>query len=566
MFNYTDEVMTRKLSILAVVVLALAACGGDGGGSSDPAGEMPAAKFTGFGFEASVNQPFLAADIEAEIVEDKHAAGTIMVTLPQGVNPKSLKPSFVTEAGVEVFVNGVRQTSGSDAHQFGGAAAPIAYTLRSADGRERSYVVRLRFVDPVPPVVTRLNVVTDGGAPVLSKTERIKAKLTVDGQDHYAGMDAVAIEIKGRGNSTWTEPKKPYQIRFDKKVGAQPLLGLPAARKWILLANFVDNSMLTNAIAMKIGRLLDMPFTQHMMPVELTLNGQYLGLYMLTEQKEVAPNRIDIGDEGTYLELTVSDGRVPSADPNDEMHWFFNSRRGLHLPTQVKSPELEDLTKEQGLETAERRFAQIQAEFEAMEACVVSDEYLDNGCEAHLDLRSVAQFLIVQQLTRNWEVNHPKSVQLYRSSGEPYRLGPIWDFDWTFGGTSSNEHFLTRQTDALLSQSVDPLDGTRFFTRLLRSPALRQEFDEQWHAFRAEKLGELLTYTRLFAQTIQDSGAFERDYQRWHDLQDAKKPTRPRLTDATQYAGMAADWLLARAAYIDAVVQAMKLDPDSFRF
>lgn len=43
MFNYTDEVMTRKLSILAMIVLALAACGGDGGGGSDPAGEMPAA-------------------------------------------------------------------------------------------------------------------------------------------------------------------------------------------------------------------------------------------------------------------------------------------------------------------------------------------------------------------------------------------------------------------------------------------------------------------------------------------------------------------------------------------
>ena len=107
------------------------------------------------------------------------------------------------------------------------------------------------------------------------------------------------MNIRGRGNSTWVQGmihgKKPFRLKLAEERG---LLGLAPAKNWVLLANIMDSSLMANAIAFEIGHYLELPFTHTMIPVDVTVNGEYMGNYMLTEHKEVRENRIAIGDNG----------------------------------------------------------------------------------------------------------------------------------------------------------------------------------------------------------------------------------------------------------------------------
>jgi len=136
---------------------------------------------------------------------------------------------------------------------------------------------------------------------------------------------------KGRGNSTWTYPKKPFKIKLDEEAS---VLGLAAEKDWILLANYLDGTHLLNAVGMKIGQLLEMPYTNHIIPVEVTLNNEYLGGYMLTEQIEVKKNRVNVKEEGMLLNL----------DTNfDELNQFSSTH--FRLPVTIKYPKEVDAQK-----------------------------------------------------------------------------------------------------------------------------------------------------------------------------------------------------------------------------
>jgi hypothetical protein len=139
-------------------------------------------------------------------------------------------------------------------------------------------------------------VLTENKAPVTSKNVYQNASLEVEGGIPFAGE----IKIKGRGNTTWTFPKKPFKIKLSNK---EPLLGGLPSKEWVLLANYLDPSLMQNAVAMKIGQLLQMPFTNTIKPVDLWLNNEYLGNYMLTEQVEAKENRVEVGEGGVLLSL-----------------------------------------------------------------------------------------------------------------------------------------------------------------------------------------------------------------------------------------------------------------------
>ena len=109
-------------------------------------------------------------------------------------------------------------------------------------------------------------------------------------------LNNVKLEyIRGRGNSTWELDKKPYKIKLDK---GQNLLGMGKNKHWVLLANRLDQSLLRNRIISYLGTAFGMPYTPKMLPVELVINGEYYGSYLLAEQVRVDKNRVDIDELG----------------------------------------------------------------------------------------------------------------------------------------------------------------------------------------------------------------------------------------------------------------------------
>ena len=119
----------------------------------------------------------------------------------------------------------------------------------------------------------RLDIATTGNAPINSTDIYVPTTISIDGLDAFDDYKGSA-QIRGRGNSTWNLPKKPYKFKLDEKAG---LLGMAAEKDWILLANYLDGTHLLNAVAMKAGQLMNLPFTNHVQPVEVYLNGQYQG-------------------------------------------------------------------------------------------------------------------------------------------------------------------------------------------------------------------------------------------------------------------------------------------------
>ena len=128
------------------------------------------------------------------------------------------------------------------------------------------------------------------------------------------------VEIKGRGNTSWTSyDKKGYQIKFDKKTS---LFGMGKAKKWVLLANSSDDSLLKNYIAFSLAQNLNSQYPIYCQYVDLWIGGEYQGNYLVTEKVEINSNRVNLQDEYGIL------AEWDDAFYKQEDHWFENSILG----------------------------------------------------------------------------------------------------------------------------------------------------------------------------------------------------------------------------------------------
>jgi CotH kinase protein len=348
------------------------------------------------------------------------------------------------------------------------------------------------IIDFKPPIVVisgislpHIDIKTNGGAAINSKTTYIPATISIIGQKKYSDYKGTA-QIRGRGNSTWTFPKKPYRFKLDIK---DSLFGLAAEKDWVLLANYLDGTHMLNAVAMKIGKLMDMPFTNSIIPVEVTLNGSYQGTYMLTEQVEVKKNRINIGDDGLLLLLDI----------NYDEPWKFKSA-AFQLPVQIKHPEL----------TSQTEVSPIQKQFDLLDSLVARSDFPNNNYLDYFDAEAMANYFIVYMLTANEEINHPKSTYIYKTKTGKFTMGPIWDFDWAYGYEKSLVYFSSFNKPMFWSYSSV---GEKFFSRFLLDPKIKTLIKQQWKGFKNNKFNELLTFVDEYSILIE--GARSRDYQIW---------------------------------------------------
>ena len=372
---------------------------------------------------------------------------------------------------------------------------------------------QLSSVIPKLNIETKINNSTGEHEKIERKDSYLQARLNIDGQKKFDNLDNIKIKIKKRGNTTFNQPKAPYKIKLDKE--ALSILGLPAGKSWILLANYNDGPLMSNVLAMKLGRLLKMPYTNTIVPVELNLNGDYLGVYLLTTHKEVGENRIDIGKDGFLLELTRS--RRKSENILSKNHYLFTSERYM-LPVYIRHPSLNKLAKKDSKEASFLN-TEIKNDFNKLEKLIASNDFPKDYGKL-IDKNSIAKLLIVHQLTRNREINHPKSIYLYKSKNQPYSFGPIWDFDWAYGGSSEQEFFVHAPKSGLFGGNQP---GAIFFQRFLSDPEIKNIFEQEWINFKKENLEDLINYMDEYASLLKNTGAYSRDYQRWYKQQDKSK-------------------------------------------
>jgi len=500
----------KKLGLLVAFIGVFTACKKDA-----PSIPLSTEKeISSFQLEAALNEE-LGATIVAEVGETG-----IEFQVPAGTDLDGLVATF-TFKGEKVLVGNAEQKSAETPNDF---SKPITYVVYAEDGSSRNYEVEISMAEEPPAVVrvAQIFIETDGGVPVLTK-DYLDGNIRIEAIGDYPAF-AAPTRIKGRGNSTWGYDKKPYKIKFDDKAS---ILGFKEAKEYVLLANFLDGTLMLNAVAMKAGQLIGLPYTNTIIPVDLTINGEYMGSYSLTEQVEVHENRVAVEDGGVLLELDTY---------FDEPFKFVSS--AYNLPVMVKYPALEDYSSSE----ASTELTKIRDEFNVMEELVKATSFPGNGYSDRIDRESLVKYLIVYNLTDNEEINHPKSIYMHKAENGKYTMGPLWDFDWAYGYEQGNVHFDSYNHP--LFWPGRPSSGNAFFTRFFEDPEVRRLYKEYWSEFRSTQFPKLLAYVTDYAEAISESK--QRDYLKWETggifSQDVIKLRT---------------WLENRASYMDSYVSSL---------
>ena len=287
-------------------------------------------------------------------------------------------------------------------------------------------------------------------------------------------------ELRGRGNSTWGLEKSPFQIKLDKKAD---ILGLGERRKWVLLANYLDETAgLRNDFAFKLAEILDEKYARKGEFVELYINNQYEGLYYLVRKIEIGKNSVDIrGEKAILAELDALHGTW------EEYYLSENGSIFVFKDAVLKNDE------EKYLE-AKQEFLKRVSEFER---AVLDSNY--KKAEEVFDFTSLAEYYLVNEFAVNPD-GYVSSYYFYTEGGEDkIHVGPAWDFDFAFANrrwiwTKSEDFYSPEKTMVRSDDIMSDLTMSGMIYRLMDYSVFRAEVWRVYQEKMAGKAEELLAY------------------------------------------------------------------------
>ncbi len=436
-------------------------------------------KIESFGFEKKFN-PALQDDVSTTI------AGTV-VSDGEGIayyaDPRSLVATFglyaaddVEEVTLSVSAEGEDEfrilASGASEADYMRPVVLRLSGMRDGTRLSRDYKFRFHNLNTGLPV---LYLFTPGGSSITSKdiwTGQCRVYLDAAGKKDASGelytedYYGVNDNLKGRGNTTWGQSKKPYAVKLDKRAS---LLGLPEHKRWVLLANAMDKSMMRNRLAYEIASRCDaLEWTPRSRFVEVVMNGEHIGLYLFAEQIRADENRVPVPDGNDALD--PAKGGSLSADPSslgylieadrywgdmqyetsalwwrtgrysgsgsttwpngDMVSWASgcsyrtNYGDGSKFSFGLKNPDDEALITSSSVHFSYIRDFVLDVEKEVLGS--------SHGL-SRIDVDSFIDYWLVYELTLNQEPNNPGSCYMYKkpdSAGGRLYAGPVWDFDF----------------------------------------------------------------------------------------------------------------------------------------
>lgn len=288
-------------------------------------------------------------------------------------------------------------------------------------------------------------------------------------------FENVSTNIRGRGNHTWELKKKPYALKLNKK---QEIMGMPKHKRWVLIANYLDNSFLKNHLAFYLSQELEMDYTLRGEFVDLIFNGTYRGLYWLGEAIKVDKNRVNINDGDEDMSDNQDKDFLIEIDTYfDELVKFRSSIRNLPYMIQNDDYMIDENNNITTGGTA--RMNRLQTKINELERLLYPDytsKKNTDQCSAPdesysdiIDVASWAKFWLINEIMQNEELEYPKSCYFTFEStnNDRFKAGPVWDFDW-----------------AVLkeSNSID-INKTIYFNALFKSPTFLATLEDLWRRY-----------------------------------------------------------------------------------
>ena len=394
-------------------------------------------------------------------------------------NDKVLKPRFTFE-GTMVVIDGFEAESGKTEIDF---TKPRTVAVATSS-KNKYYTIYVHSFTGLP----MMYIVTDGLREVTSKEDYIHAtmSLTEDVRTRAAGdVVEASVNIKGRGNSSWKFPKKPYRLKFDEKVS---MLDMHKDKSWVLLPNYNDKSMLRNSLAFYMSKISNLDYTPEAHFIELIFNGKYKGTYQLCEKLKISNHRVAVGDDGFLIEI---DSRAPGeADSR-----YFQVPH-LENVVNIKDPELE---------YSDEGFSYIRDFVIKADEALFGSKFTDPnvGWQAYLDMDSFVDWYLIQEIGKNLDGNFDTSCFMHLARGGKLMMGPMWDMDVAYGNIDQANQSCYRPTGFHIK-------NVQWYTRLFRDPAFVARVKERFNYFYRHQ-NEILANVNADAQYLKYSAQENND-------------------------------------------------------
>jgi hypothetical protein len=463
------------------------------------------------------------------------AKNLVLLFLPKGSDLNSNTLTFSTSGNV-FLINGQEITNGEEYS----LAAEQMIKIVGWDGESREYRLVVDIVDTGLPTVI-LN--TDKHKAV-DKDKKVASTMVIkDGnkQTYGKGLFDGEISIKGRGNTSWGMPKKSYAISFPKPT---EILDMPQEEDWVLIANYADKSLMRNYAAYTFGSsLAGMAYNPKMRYVELFLNGEYAGNYLLGEKIKISANRVsihkmntsDISGEsltGGYLVEKDEMSRIEQ----DDVYFETGKVSGSNVFA-IKEPKSDKITPEQ--------INYISNYFQEAENVLYSDNFTDaeTGYAKYFNVDTIIDWYLANELFKNVDAKFVSSVYLYKDNNGKIAMGPIWDFDIAAGNINYNG-------------GDDPekftIKNATWISRFFKDPVFVQRVKSRWNEIKGN---QVVTLMQLIERTsVELERSQQSNFQRWPILGVYDWPNADGYEQRTTYASEVLylkDWLAKRIDWLD---------------
>ena len=407
-------------------------------------------KLLSFSLMANDNPMQLTRDVKGEIIGDS----VVECWVPNIMSDKELIPQ-VEFTGESIRFDDVPATIGSSKHDF---KKPVKMTLTNGS-KSKDFTIYVHSFTGLPVMWIE----TEGRQDITSKEEYLKASFKLQENVTTRGAGDVMIDsvnIKGRGNSTWGLPKKPYALKFNKKVS---LINEPKDKSWVLLANYTDKTMLRNALAFYMGHISNLDYTPRYHFVELILNGRYNGTYQLCEKLKIAKDRVNVGDDGFLMEI---DSRA-----TEEADAVYFKVAHLYQVINIKDPDVE---------YNDENYCYAEKYVTNADSVLFSKNFADpqNGWQKYMDMDSFVDWFIINEITKNNDARLWSSCYMSLKRGEKLKMGPIWDFDLALGNVDFNEAHLVNGFW---------IKDTSWYAQLFKDPAFVAKVKERFDYFYSKR-------------------------------------------------------------------------------
>ena len=260
------------------------------------------------------------------------------------------------------------------------------------------------------------------------------------------------ITLKGHGNSSWRYKKKSYQIKFDKKVA---LFNMPEAKKYLLVSNDVDLSLIRNAISYDLAKQIGISPSNYQF-IDLYVDNQYIGNYMLIQKVQIGKNSVNLkNDDAIITEVDIHP---------DEDDITFRSKISNALLS-IKDSNTND-------------YNLFLSRFEQLEQAAINKDW--NTICSLADIDSFVKYYLLSEFTSNPDAQRTSFYIYMDGANDILHAGPAWDFDRCYGNYYNTFYTNTSYPSIYLDSRVEEQNGTKLLSNLILIPQFRQKVENLW--------------------------------------------------------------------------------------